>query len=91
MTLAHKDQEETWHQWGKGSRKNRRKLTLADLPSAKRSDLDHVLHSENLTIRGQLPMQDKIHVLGWNQLSGQARIDFLWDLSDHSAVFGHVL
>ena len=91
MVLARKDQNETWHQWSTGRLGKQQKLTLRDLPRAKRSDLDHVIHSSNLAIRGQFPMVDKVHVLGWNQLAGQVRIDFLWDLSDHSAIFGRVL
>ena len=91
MLLAQKDHEATWHQWGKGPWTDRRKLAVAVLKGAKRSDLDHVIHSNALTIEGRFPMKDGVHVLGWNQLSGQVRIDFLWDLSDHSAIFGRVI
>ena len=90
MALAAKDREATWHDWGKGPRGRRRKLGLADVAGAKRSDLDHVIHSSELGVEGRFPTKDRVHVLGWNQLPAQARIDFLWDLSDHSALYGRV-
>ena len=91
MSLARKDHDATWHQWGKGRRGERRKLSVAELKGAKRSDLDQVIYANEVAVEGRFPMKDRVHELGWNQLSGQARVDFLWDLSDHSAVFGRVL
>ena len=91
MSLGRKDHDATWHQWGKGPWGQRRKLTVAELKGAKRSDLDHVIYASELAIEGRFPTKERVHVLGWNQLSGLARVDFLWDLSDHSAVFGRVM
>ena len=52
MSLAPKDRDATWHEWDKGPRRRRRKLALAELKGAKRSDLDHVIHSNELRIEG---------------------------------------
>lgn len=89
MRLLTKDAEHTWHQWGKGGWGNRRPLTAADLTDAKTSDLDHVLASDGLNIT-LADATASVHVEGWNQLSGQERAAFLWDISDHSAICGVV-
>ena len=90
MRLLSKDDVNTWHQWGKGPRGNRRKLTVAELARAKTSDLDHVLASDDLNMTVAGVNGEMIHVEGWQQKQNQERCDFLWDLSDHSAIFGTV-
>lgn len=92
MELLPKNQSYTWHQWGKGPRgPRRRKLKTSELADAKKSDLDHVLASKELRFKKFNRKGDKIDVQGWNQLSGMQRVNFLWDLSDHSAIYGEVL
>jgi len=91
MYMLTKDASDTWHQWGKGPRGNRRKLKVSELATAMRSNLDHVIASKGLDFvaRGQ-EGQSAIHVEGWEQLSGSERVDFVWSLSDHSALIGEV-
>ena len=91
MKLLDKDQPYTWHQWKRRVKNKPKKLRISDLKDAMKSDLDHVVSSKTIDIRGRFPIADKVHVLGWNQLGGKARIDFLWDLTDHSAVYGRVM
>lgn len=92
MFLLAKDDPETWHEWGKGPRGKRRKLKVKELPSAMRSDLDHVIASGNLKfVAHGSDGQSLIHVEGWQQLKGSDRVNFLWSLSDHSALFGEVM
>jgi len=91
MLLLTKDAPNTWSQWGKGPRHNRRKLKVSELDSVMHSNLDHVLASENLDfVAHGSDGSSAIHVEGWQQLSGAARANFLWSLSDHSALFGEV-
>lgn len=91
MYMLTKDTSETWHQWGKGPRGNRRKLKVSELASAMRSDLDHVIASKDLDfVAHGDDAQSAIHVEGWQQLNGSDRVDYLWSLSDHSALFGEV-
>ena len=91
MVLLSKDQPNTWSQWGKGPRQNRRKLKVSELAGTMHSDLDHVLASKNLDfVAHGADGSSAIHVKGWPQLSGKERVDFLWSLSDHSALFGEV-
>jgi len=91
MLMLTKDAGDTWHQWGKGPRGNRRKLRVSDLATAKRSDLDHVIASRDLEfVAHGDDGQSAIHVEGWQQVTGRDRVDFLWSLSDHSALFGEV-
>jgi hypothetical protein len=90
MHMLSKDASETWHQWGKGPRSNRRKLKVSEIPGAMRSDLDHVIGSEELDFVAQDAADNQIHVRGWQQLQGAKRVNYLWDLSDHSALFGEV-
>ena len=90
MKMLSKDANATWHQWGKGPRGNRRPLEVSEVDGAMKSDLDHILVSEDLEL--ELAGQDgqEVGVHGWNQLSGTERVRFLWDLSDHSAILGVV-
>lgn len=87
MQLLAKDQPATWHAWGKGPRGNRRKLRVDELAQAKRSDLDHVVASEGLNFAKSGCGGQPVHVRGWQQVQDEARVDYLWDLSDHSALF----
>ncbi|GJM15547.1 MAG: hypothetical protein DHS20C13_08740 [Thermodesulfobacteriota bacterium] len=88
MRMLKKDQEVTWHQWSNGPKRNRRKLKVSDLASAVRSNLDHVIVSEELKIETIDQDCNEIKVYGWNQLNGIKLINFLWNISDHSALFG---
>lgn len=91
MLMLTKDAAETWHEWGKGSRRNRRKLKVRELAEAMQSNLDHVIASRNLDfVAHGDDDQAAIHVEGWQQLTGAKRVDYLWSLSDHSALFGEV-
>lgn len=90
MKMLDKNHDDTWHQWGTGPRHNRKKLRVSELASADKSNLDHVISSKDLSFKpaggGNIP----IHVQGWNQRSGVHRVNFLWGLSDHSALYGEV-
>ena len=91
MQLLSKDANSTWHQWGKGRRGQRRKLRVSELTGAMRSDLDHVIASNGLDfVAHGDDGNSAIHVEGWQQLHGANRVNFLWSLSDHSALFGEV-
>lgn len=90
MYMLRKDAAETWHEWGKGPRGNRRKLKVSELAGAKRSNLDHVLASEELDFVSQDAQDNQIKVKGWQQLDGTDRVNYLWSLSDHSALYGEV-
>lgn len=90
MKLLSKDKLNTWHQWGKGPRSNRRKLKVEEIDSAMRSNLDHVLTSETINVSTVGENGKEIKVKGWNQLTGLERVDFLWDVSDHSVIFGTI-
>ena len=91
MLMLTKDAEHTWHEWGKGPRGNRRRLKVSELATAMRSNLDHVIASQDLdfVVHGD-DGQAAIHVEGWQQVTGTDRVNFLWSLSDHSALFGEV-
>jgi hypothetical protein len=87
-TLLPKDQPNTWHTWGKGPYGNRRKLTIAELANAEKSNLDHVITSNDIAFVNQNGNLVSVH--GWNQLNGNILIDHLWDISDHSAIYGEI-
>lgn len=88
MRLLSKDSNETWHQWGKGPRGNRRKLKVSELDNSMRSDLDHIIISDGVEIELAGQNSEEAAVYGWNQLTGQERVDFLWETSDHAAIYG---
>lgn len=91
MHLATKDISSTWHDWGKNKRsQNPRPLRLDELSGAKRSDLDHAVYSSSLDLVPVGSDGSDLHVRGWPQVFDQDRIDFLWELSDHAAIFGKV-
>ncbi len=90
MRMLYKDKEYTWHQWGTGPRGRRKKLKVSELADAKKSDLDHVIASKELSFYDLDGNNNEILVRGWNQLDGMDRINFLWDLSDHSALYGEL-
>jgi endonuclease/exonuclease/phosphatase family metal-dependent hydrolase len=90
MVLLDKDQYATWHQWGTGPRHNRKKLKVSELANANKSNLDHVVASNNLSFLSAGAGNNPIHVEGWNQLNGVQRVNYLWGLSDHSALYGEV-
>ena len=90
MRILSKDESNTWHQWGKGPRGNRRPLQVSEISSAMRSDLDHMLVSQDIEIGVAGVGGEEMQVKGWNQLDGQERVDFLWDVSDHSAIYGKI-
>ena len=95
MRVLTKEFDETWHQWGRGPFTNRRRLRQQDLPNALRSDLDHVIASNELQFSdlAQAPNDApaQVFVSGWQQVQGQERIDYLWDISDHCALYVQVL
>lgn len=90
MLLLSKDAENTWHQWGKGPYGNRRKLTQNELSTAIKSNLDHVIASNNLNFNLLGTNSSEIKVEGWNTVTDQSRIDFLWEISDHCAIIGEI-
>ncbi len=90
MILLSKDFNDTWHQWGKGPWGNRRKLEVSELSTALKSNLDHVIASKELNFSLIGANNSTITVNGWNQLDGNERIDFLREISDHSAIFGEI-
>ena len=90
MKMLVKDANYTWHNWGQGPRDDRRPLTPDKLANADKSDLDHVIVSNGLNVIKAGINDADIHVKGWNQLSGQECCDFLWDISDHSAIYGKI-
>jgi hypothetical protein len=90
MRMLRKDAEYTWREWGKGPRSKRRKLKVGELAGAMRSDLDHVLASNELDFAAQDSQDNEIHVEGWQQLDGLNLVNYLWSLSDHSALYGEV-
>lgn len=65
-------------------------VAVSELGSAGRSNLDHVLASYDLDFVAQDPGDNAIHVEGWQQREGSARVAYLWSLSDHSALYGEV-
>lgn len=90
MRILSKDAQNTWHQWGKSLRRKPRKLKVSELGVAMKSDLDHVIASNDLQFASINANNDKIQVEGWNQLNGVKRVNYLWALSDHSALYGEV-
>ena len=90
MRILTKDRENTWSQWGKGPLNNRRKFKVSELPGAYKSNLDHVIASNDLNFESAGNNGSDIHVEGWNQLDSVQRVNYLWALSDHSALFGKV-
>ncbi len=90
MSLLAKDRGATWSQWGKGPRGNRRKLKVSELSGLKTSNLDHVLADDDLYFVAHGDNGEPVHVHGWHQVGGAHKTRFLWDISDHCAVFGEV-
>jgi endonuclease/exonuclease/phosphatase family metal-dependent hydrolase len=90
LNLLDKDRPSTWSKWGNGPRWNRTKLSASEADKAFSSNLDHVVVSEGLELAEAGLDGSPIHVRGWHQTKGQAKADFLWDLSDHCAVYGKV-
>lgn len=90
MVFLPKDRSSTWSQWGKGPRGNRRKLKVSELSGLMTSNLDHVIADEDLDFVVHGDNDEPIHVQGWHQVSGADKTRFLWDISDHCAIFGEV-
>lgn len=90
MLMLDKDFDATWSNWGRGPRHDRKKLRIADLPGLMTSDLDHVIASKELVFTQEGDNGEPIAVRGWQQLERTEKINFLWDLSDHCALFGQV-
>jgi endonuclease/exonuclease/phosphatase family metal-dependent hydrolase len=90
MKMLDKDRNFTWHQWGTGPRNDRKKLKVSELPSADKSNLDHVIASNDLNFVATGDDGSAVHVEGWNQKNGVQRVNYLWGLSDHSALYGEV-
>lgn len=90
MKLVSKDQSTTWSEWGKGPRGNRRKLRVSELDGLMESDLDHVIVSDELSLSSAGSNGENVHVRGWQQLSGRTKVDWLWDISDHCALYGEI-
>ncbi len=54
-------------------------------------DLDHVIASKNMDfVAHGDDEQSALHVEGWQRVSARERVNFLWSLSGHSALFGEV-
>jgi hypothetical protein len=69
--------------------------TWSDSSGSKKSELDHVIVSSDIALRPRpVPGGDvdpaKIEVYGWNRLTGQAKISFIKNISDHCALYGEV-
>lgn len=90
MRLLRKDHAHTWHEWGKGRGRNRRKLRVNELANARRSDLDHVIASNDLTFVAQDDDDNEVRVVGWQQVHGRRRVNSLWSVSDHCALYGEL-
>jgi len=94
MHLLRKNYNETWHDWKirKGSSSNVL-INLENLPGARTADLDHILISEGMNPRelGEDGGSSfNVRVRGWNQLENENLIDFLKNISDHSAIYAEV-
>ena len=90
MRMLSKDFDKTWHQWGVGPWGNRRPLQIPELATADMSDLDHVIVSRSINLSPTGVNSEEVHVKGWNQMENDERIDFLWEISDHSAIYGEI-
>jgi len=59
------------------------------------SNLDHVLSSSNVRFKSLGTRPDgvtfQVRVVGWNQLTGTARKNYIDNLSDHSALYVEVV
>ena len=88
--MLSKDWDKTWSNWGTGPREDRKKLKVSELCNLKTSNLDHVIAANEVKFEPSGDNREDIHVKGWRQLSGAKKADFLWDLSDHCAIFGEV-
>lgn len=75
MTLLKKSHEKTWSSDGK-----------------KMSNLDHVLASNDLSFKVQAPGPQPVQILvdGWVNRTGEARANFVKNISDHSLLYGAV-
>ena len=63
-------------------------------PEYRLSNLDHMLATQNLQFRqvaGPSGQQVEVRVEGWNLLSGNARTDFIEEISDHCAIYAELL
>ena len=90
MSLLEKDRMTTWSQWRKGRGSNRRKLRVSELNDLYESNLDHVIAESHLDFVAHGDAGEPVHVEGWHQTSGTAKTRFLWDISDHCALFAEV-
>ncbi len=88
--MLEKDGDATWSQWGTGPIVNRKKLKVSELDGLKTSDLDHVIAANEIEFDPCGDNGEDIHVKGWRQLTGTRKVNFLWSLSDHCALFGKV-
>lgn len=75
MTLLKKSHEQTWSSDGK-----------------KMSALDHVVASNDLSFKVQAPGLQTVQILvdGWVNRMGEARVNFVKNISDHSLLYGAV-
>lgn len=70
--------------------------TWSNPSGSKRSDLDHVIASDDLTFREWTYENDpgtefEIEVLGWNERTGNARRSFIENISDHCSLWGEII
>ena len=64
---------------------------VSELVDADKADLDHVIASKNLNFQTWEPDGAEAHVQGWNQLTGRDRANYLFNLSDHSALYAEIV
>lgn len=63
---------------------------------SKKSDLDHVIASDDLTFQLWTLVDDpnvefEVEVRGWNERSGNARRSFIENISDHCSLWGEIV
>jgi endonuclease/exonuclease/phosphatase family metal-dependent hydrolase len=55
------------------------------------SNLDHVIASSELRFTAQTPAPAEVLVDGWVNRSGEERVNFVKNISDHSLLFGELV
>jgi endonuclease/exonuclease/phosphatase family metal-dependent hydrolase len=57
----------------------------------RKSNLDHVMASSELRFKAQTPAPTEVLVDGWVNRSGEDRVNFVKNISDHSLLFGELV
>ncbi len=70
--------------------------TWSNPSGSKRSDLDHVVASNDLTFQewtfvGDSSTEFEVEVRGWNERTGNARKSFIENISDHCSLWGEII